>query len=209
MKQIMKRLCIKYGEEQGPRTLSQERKTDQSEVIKLVDKAADGNFDAFGNLYSIYLDRIYRYIYYHVKDRMMAEDITEEVFVKAWKAIRSCRGRGSTFSSWIYRIAHNHMVNSQRNNSRSISMGMESLVSVSDRRQKVENKTDRYELTELLDELPLNQKQVLILKFLEGMSNSEIAKIMNKSEGAIRILQMRGLSSLRQNITAGGDEYGA
>jgi RNA polymerase sigma-70 factor (ECF subfamily) len=204
----MKRLCIKYGEEQEPRTASGERKNDQSEVIKLVDKAADGNFDAFGDLYSIYLDRIYRYIYYHVKDRMMAEDITEEVFVKAWKAIRSCKGRGRTFSSWIYRIAHNHMINTQRNNNRSISMAMENLVTESDRRQEVDSTAGKYELTEMLDELPLNQKQVIILKFLEGMSNSEIAKIMNKSEGAIRILQMRGLSSLRQNVTAGGDSYG-
>ena len=204
----MKRLCIKYGEEQESRTASGERKNDQTEVIKLVDKAADGNFDAFGDLYSIYLDRIYRYIYYHVKDRMMAEDITEEVFVKAWKAIRSCKGRGRTFSSWIYRIAHNHMINTQRNNNRSISMAMENLVTESDRRQEVDSTAGKYELTEMLDELPLNQKQVLILKFLEGMSNSEIAKIMNKSEGAIRILQMRGLSSLRQNVTAGGDSYG-
>jgi RNA polymerase sigma-70 factor (ECF subfamily) len=205
----MKRLCIKYGEERESRAASWDKKNEQSEVIKLVDKAANGNFNAFGNLYGIYLDRIYRYVYYHVKDQMMAEDITEEVFVKAWKAIKSCKGRGRTFSSWIYRIAHNHMINSQRNSNRSISMGMESLTTVSDRRQEVDNTADKYELTELLDELPINQKQVLILKFLEGMSNSEIAKIMNKSEGAIRILQMRGLSSLRQNITTGGDVYGA
>ena len=205
----MKRLCIKYGEERESRTDSSHENNEQSEVMKLVDKAANGNFNAFGDLYSIYLDKIYRYVYYHVKDQMMAEDITEEVFVKAWNAIKSCKGRGRTFSSWIYRIAHNHMINSQRNNNRNISMGMESLTAVSDRRQEIENTTDKYELTELLDELPLNQKQVLILKFLEGMSNSEIAKIMNKSEGAIRILQMRGLSSLRQNITTGGDVYGA
>jgi RNA polymerase sigma-70 factor (ECF subfamily) len=209
VKQIVKRLCIKYGEEQEPRTTFEEERSDKSEVVNLVNKAAGGNFDAFGNLYSIYLDRIYRYVYYHVKDRMMAEDITEEVFVKAWKAIRSCKGRGRTFSSWIYRIAHNHMINSQRNSNRSLSMGMEKLVSVSDRRQESDRTTEKYELTELLDELPLNQKQVLILKFLDGMSNNEIAKIMNKSEGAIRILQMRALSSLRQNITTGGDPYGA
>ena len=205
----MKRLCIKYGEERESRTASSHENNEQSEVMRLVDKAANGNFNAFGDLYSMYLDRIYRYVYYHVKDQMMAEDITEEVFVKAWKAIKSCKGRGRTFSSWIYRIAHNHMINSQRNNNRNISMGMESLTAVSDRRQEVENTADKYELTELLDELPLNQKQVIILKFLEGMSNSEIAKVMNKSEGAIRILQMRALSSLRQNITMGGDVYGA
>lgn len=205
----MKRLCIKYGMEQVPRAAYGEERNDQSEVIKLVDKAANGNFNAFGDLYGIYLDRIYRYVYYHVKDRMMAEDITEEVFVKAWKAIKSCKGRGRTFSSWIYRIAHNHIINSQRNKHKSISMGMGSLVAVGDRRQEVVNPADSYELSEILDELPLNQKQVVILKFIEGMSNSEIARIMNKSEVAVRILQMRGLSSLRQRITAGGEVNGA
>jgi RNA polymerase sigma-70 factor (ECF subfamily) len=205
----MKRLCIKYGEERLPRTASGDEKNDQSEVIKLVDKAANSDFNAFGDLYGIYLDRIYRYVYYHVKDRMMAEDITEEVFVKAWKAIKSCKGRGRTFSSWIYRIAHNHIINSQRNKNKSISMGMESLVAVSDRRQEVDDPADSYELSEILDELPLNQKQVVILKFIEGMSNSEIAKIMNKSEVAVRILQMRGLASLRQRITTGGEVHGA
>lgn len=205
----MKRLCIKYGEEKIPRTVFGEENDEQSEVIKLVNKAAGGNFDAFGNLYSIYLDRIYRYVYYHVKDRMMAEDITEEVFVKAWKAIKSCKGRGRTFSSWIYRIAHNHIINSQRNKGKSIPMEMKGLIALSDRRQEIGAKTDNYELTEILDELPLNQKQVIILKFIEGMSNSEIAKIMNKSEVAVRILQMRGLSSLRQRITTGGDVDGA
>ena len=195
--------------EQVPRAAYGEERNDQSEVIKLVDKAANGNFNAFGDLYGIYLDRIYRYVYYHVKDRMMAEDITEEVFVKAWKAIKSCKGRGRTFSSWIYRIAHNHIINSQRNKHKSISMGMGSLVAVGDRRQEVVNPADSYELSEILDELPLNQKQVVILKFIEGMSNSEIARIMNKSEVAVRILQMRGLSSLRQRITAGGEVNGA
>ena len=88
-------------------------------------------------------------------------------------------------------------------------MGMDSIVAVSDHRQAVDNTADDYELSEMLDELPLNQKQVIILKFIEGMSNSEIAKIMNKSEVAVRILQMRGLSSLRQRITTGGDKDGA
>jgi len=65
---------------------------DQTEILALVGRATGGDIDAFGDLYSIYLDPIYRYVFYHVKDKMTAEDITEEVFIKAWKAIDSCKG---------------------------------------------------------------------------------------------------------------------
>ena len=100
---------------------------DQSEIVKLVDKAAGGNFEAFGELYSFYLGRIYRYAFYQVKDKMTAEDITEEVFVKAWKAIGSCKGKGETFSAWIYRIAHNHITNTLRSRQKYTSMEVEKM----------------------------------------------------------------------------------
>ena len=206
---MIRQLCNKYGGEKEPRTASLKESPVRSEVIRLVDKASDGDFEAFGDLYGIYLEPIYRYVYYHVNNRMMAEDITEEVFVKAWKAIGSCRGRGKTFSSWIYRIAHNHIINTLRNNNKSIAMETEGLIALSDRRQKTGKRIDGYELSEMLDELPLNQKHVIVLKFIEGMSNSEISKILNKSEVAVRILQMRGLAALRQCITAGGGVNGA
>ena len=76
----------------------------------LVDQAASGNFNAFGQLYEMFLDKIYRYAYYQVKDKMTAEDITETVFMKAWKRIATCKGHGATFSAWLYRIAHNQIV---------------------------------------------------------------------------------------------------
>jgi RNA polymerase sigma-70 factor (ECF subfamily) len=199
----MKSMCINMEGVKVPRAPSVKEKSDQSEVVALVNRASGGDIESFGNLYNIYLDRIYRYVYYHVKDRMMAEDITEDVFIKAWKAIKSCKGRERTFSSWIYRIAHNQMVNTQRNNNRSISMGMKTLVDASDHEQRVDDKLDEYELAEMLGCLPPAQKQVIIFKFIEGMANSEIAKIMNKSEGAIRILQMRALSALRKEIGSG------
>jgi len=79
----------------------------QTDLNKLVEKAADGDYAAFGELYSLYLDRIFRYVFYQVKDRMRAEDITEEIFIKAWKAIDSCKGKEQTFPAWLYRIVHN------------------------------------------------------------------------------------------------------
>ena len=172
----------------------------QFEITALVEEAASGNFSAFGDLYSIYLDQIYRYVFYQVKDKMTAEDITEEVFLKAWKAIGSCNGKEKTFSSWLYRIAHNHLINTLRNAQKFTSIEKVDLVDFTDPKQKIETNSDYQELLAKITCLPQNQKQVIILKFIEGLDNREIGKIMSKSEGAIRVLQMRALATLRQKL---------
>ena len=173
---------------------------DQSQIDGLVRKAASGNFEAFGEIYSIYLDRIYRYIFYQVKDEMTAQDITQEVFVKAWKAISSLRGEGKTLQSWLYRIARNHLIDYLRNTKKNTSLDRENLPEISDPNPEVETELERRELREMITCLPENQKQVIILKFLEGLNNQEIAKVMGKREGAIRVLQMRALANLRQKL---------
>lgn len=173
---------------------------DQSDIERLVERAAGGNFDAFGELYSIYLDRIYRYVFYQVKDKMTAEDITEDAFVKAWKAIGTCKGKGKTFSSWLYRIAHNHMIDNLRSLQKCTSIEKENVVDISDPKLEVEAGLEHQELLELITCLPQNQRQVIILKFIEGLDNREIGQVMSKSEGAIRVLQMRALATLRQRL---------
>jgi RNA polymerase sigma-70 factor, ECF subfamily len=176
------------------------------EIIKLVNKAAHGDIEAFGQLYAIFMDRIYRYALYQVKDKMTAEDITEEVFLKAWKAIKTCKGKGKTFSSWIYRIAHNHIINTRRNFSKLSSLEVEKLHSMNNADLAVEMDSDQQEIMESIAELPPNQAQVITLKFIEGLDNREIGKILGKSEGAVRITQLRALTALRQKI--GGGKYG-
>lgn len=176
------------------------------EIIKLVNKAACGDIEAFGQLYAIYMDRIYRYALYQVKDKMTAEDITEDVFLKAWKAIKTCKGKGKTFSSWIYRIAHNHIINTRRNFNRLSSIEVEKLHAVNDPDLIFEMNSDQQELLDSIAELPPNQAQVITLKFIEGFNNREIGKILGKSEGAVRISQLRALTTLRKKI--GGGKYG-
>ena len=196
----MRSVCNKVREEKKAQTTATTVIYDQSEIVRLVAKAAGGNFEAFGKLYSIFLDRIYRYVFYQVKDKMTAEDITEEVFVKAWKAINSCKGKESTFSAWIYRIAHNQTINTLRSLQKCVSIEMENLAEVSDPKLEVETALNQQELVEVMADLPRNQKQVVILKFIEGLDNREIGQIMSKSEGAVRILQMRALTALRQKL---------
>jgi RNA polymerase sigma-70 factor (ECF subfamily) len=196
----------KVGGQKGSQATAAVRNFNLSEISGLVDEAADGNFEAFGKLYSIYLDRIYRYALYQVKDKMIAEDVAEEVFVKAWKAIGGCKGKGRTFSAWIYRIAHNHIINTLRNLQKCVSLDMENIAELSSPGLEDEITPDQQELMEEVANLPDNQRQVVILKFIEGMNNQEIKQITGKSEGAIRILQMRALTRLREKL--GGGRYG-
>lgn len=169
-------------------------------VEKLVMGAVNGQTDAFGDLYIIFVEKIYRYVFCHVKSKTFAEDITEEVFLKAWRAIKSCRGKESTFSSWLYRIAHNQMVDEIRKRQRRPALELENVENISDNSEGVEKSREQLELAAVIDRLPPNQRQVIILKFIEGLDNPEIARIMDKSEGAIRVLQMRGLSRLREEL---------
>jgi len=172
----------------------------QSEVVRLVKRAISGDFEAFGEIYSIFLDRIYRYVFYQVKNKMTAEDITEEVFIKAWNAIGSCKGREKTFSAWLYRIAHNRVIDNFRSQEKEQSIDMETIAELSHPELEVEKEIDHHKLLNGIAELPQNQKQVIILKFIEGLDNSEIGQIMGKNQGAIRILQMRALAKLRDRL---------
>ncbi|MFC1964321.1 sigma-70 family RNA polymerase sigma factor [Chloroflexota bacterium] len=174
---------------------------DKPEIASLVRKAAGGSFEAFGKIYHIYVEAIYRYVFYQVKDKMAAEDITEEVFLKALDAIKSCKGKEATFSSWLYRIAHNQVIdNFRRSKKQSMTIGVEKFDNMADPKQEVGKGLERQELLQVIARLPQNQGQVIILKFIEGLDNREVGQIMGKSEGAIRILQMRALTSLREML---------
>ena len=197
----MKSVCNKVREENKVRAAAAAVTYDQSKIESLVERAACGNFEAFGELYSVYLDKIYRYVFYQINDKMTAEDITEDVFVKAWKAIKSCKGKSNTFRSWLYRIAHNHLINTLQKSQRYTSIEKENLVDIRDPKLEIDILLERQELAEVITCLPQNQKQVIVLKFIEGMDNREIGKIMNKSEGAVRISQMRALARLRQILS--------
>lgn len=172
-------------------------------ITGLVERAAGGDFEAFGELYGTYLNRIYRYVLCQVRDKMIAEDISEDVFVKAWKAIGSYRGNGQAFSSWLYRIAHNHMVDNLRSSRRFLSTEIETSAEVGDPGLEAEGRLEREALLEEISCLPQNQKQVIMLKFIEGLDNSEIGKVIGKSQGAIRVLQMRAFVTLRERLKRG------
>ena len=170
------------------------------ETENLVTQAISGDVEAFGELYTNHVTKIYRYVYYNVHDKEHAEDITQEVFLKAWKAIGSCRGKEKTFSSWLYRIAHNLIIDKLRKSQKQPSREAELPEDIRDTSDRMEISLEQKDLLKVIDVLSPNQRQVIVMKFIEEMDNREIAETMGKSTGAIRILQMRALETLRKTL---------
>jgi RNA polymerase sigma-70 factor (ECF subfamily) len=170
-------------------------------VRRLVESAAAGNIESFGEIYSIYLDRIYRYAIYQVRDKATAEDLSEEIFWKAWRGLAKYRWDGHPFSAWLYRIAHNQIVDYFRTNRELKNIEVESLAGDTDPEQEVSRKQMERLLVSAVSSLPEQQRQVIILKFIEELDNREIEQIMGKKQGALRMLQMRALTTLRQKLS--------
>lgn len=161
-----------------------------------------GDRDAFGRLYETHLERIYRYVYFRVFDRELAEDVTSLVFLKAWEHLGSFEGGQIPFAKWLYRVAHNTVIDYYR--TRKPVIALEHVhplqVSYSDgMEKKIDLDIFSSHLAEALEELTAGQREVLILKFIGGLTTQEIARKVDKGLGAVRALQMRGLRRLAQN----------
>ena len=119
--------------------------------------------------------------------------------------MNSCKGKEGTFSSWLYRIAQNHTIDIFRSQCKVRTVEMETLVELSHPTAKLETELDHQEILNSIADLAPNQSQVIILKFIEGLDNLEIERIIGKSQGAIRVLQTRALANLREKLSNGGE----
>lgn len=173
-------------------------------------KASQGDSEAFGVLYDRYVTRIYNYIYYRTGNQHDAEDLTSRVFTRAMKHITNYQDRGVPFSAWLYRIAHNLVANWHRDNSKKHEVELEDNYWVSpesDMPESVlEQSEDEVALLKMIRKLPEDRQTLLILKFVEHMSNADIGRIMDRTEGAIKSLYHRTLLSLRDEMKNGEKE---
>ena len=189
----------------GERLQAQEKPglaaSDEPVVRGLVARAAKGDAEAFGELYGTYMDRIFRYVFYQVKNRATAEDLTEEVFIKAWRGISRYRFSERPFSAWLYRIAHNHVVDYFRTNHQAQSLDDVKLTDDSEPASEYEGKQLQEMVMTAISDLTEQQKQIILLKFVEEMDNQEIEQITGKSQGAIRVMQMRALAAVRDRLS--------
>jgi len=167
--------------------------------------ATGGDKIAFGELYDKYATRIYNYVYYRTGSPQDAEDITSRVFFRAMRHITNYTDRGVPFSAWLYRIAHNLVANWHRDSSRHQEVELEDGYRANKGEEHPETalleSEEQQALMRLIRNLPEERQQLLILKFVEHMSNAEIGQIMDRTEGAIKSLYHRTLLSLREEIT--------
>ncbi len=165
--------------------------------------------DAFGELYEKYVDRIYSYIYHRVGNVHDAEDLTSRTFFRALSHISTYQDMGLPFSAWLYRIAHNLMANWHRDRGRRPLVALEQVILRSEgRHQNPEAFTltsdDAQHLLTVIRQLDSPRQELLVLKFIENLSNAEIGAIMGRTEGAIKSLYHRMLLALRRDLTKKG-----
>jgi RNA polymerase sigma-70 factor (ECF subfamily) len=168
------------------------RKNDEGELIR---RARQRDADAFTELYRRHIDRIFRYVLLRVADESTAEDITSDVFVRALEALDTYEDRGAPFAAWLYRIANARVIDHWRRTRRAhVSLETSGIDASVDEpaRDVLMYKT----LAESLARLTNEQQEVIILKFVEGYSITEIARITGRTEGAVKSLQHRALAAL-------------
>jgi RNA polymerase sigma-70 factor, ECF subfamily len=162
--------------------------------------------EAFGILYERYVNKVYSYIYYRVGNHHDAEDLTARTFHRALDHIDHYVQRGAPFSAWLYRIAHNLVANWHRDHSRRKVVSLEDVNLSPPLREgpqhMAEQREEENELLVAVRRLPADRQQLLILKFVEEMSNTQIGIVMGRSEGAIKSLYHRTLLSLREMLEA-------
>ena len=159
--------------------------------------------EAFGLLYQRYVKRIYNYSYQFTRNREDAEDLTSRTFFQALRGIGAYSDRGLPFQAWLFRIAHNLVVNWYRDQSRHPVIGLDNVedemrAEAGNPQADLAQSEERKKLLQLLSGLPEDRKTLLILKFVEKMPNAEIAKVLGRSEGAVKVLYHRTLLSLRE-----------
>jgi len=166
---------------------------------QLILYSQQGDREAFACLFDAYLERIHRYVYFRVLDAELAEDITSLVFLKVWENLHSFQNGPSPFAGWLYRIAHNAIVDHYRATRKVISLeevDTRELGYSDEVDEKLELKIRSQELSQALMELTHTQQEVLILRFVFGFTTLEIARKLHKQVGAIRAVQMRGLKRM-------------
>jgi RNA polymerase sigma-70 factor (ECF subfamily) len=175
----------------------------QIDDMELVRKAATDP-EAFGVLYERHVRRIYNYIYYRTGNHHDAEDLTARVFQRALRHIPNFKDKGVPFSAWLYRIAHNLVANWHRDRSRRPVVPLEDYLITTPQGDLPEREAiveeERQFVLKAVRLLPPDRQQLLILKFVERLSNAEIGEIMGRTEGAIKSLYHRTLNALRDDV---------
>ena len=181
--------------------VSESKLPKDSSEAELLERAEQFDEDALGELYDRYELKIYNYIYRRTSNQTLAEDLTAQVFLKMLEAIHNDKTWHSSFSGWLYRIAHNLVIDHYRTRDRQKQVSIDDAPIITDPGtspvRAAEIALDAEYLRSAIRRLTDDQAQVITLRFLEGYSFGEIAGMMDKTEGAVKALQHRAVSTLR------------
>jgi RNA polymerase sigma-70 factor, ECF subfamily len=171
---------------------------------QLVKAAKDGDAEAFGELYERYASPVYRFLHAQLQNRQDAEDLAGEVFLKAWRALPGFRDRGAPFSAFLFRIAHNTLIDHYRSRSRPDHDLEIEAPNLSDPRpepiEQMVSALDSQELRLVINQLRQDYRTVLVARYISDLSAEETALMMGRSPGAVRVLQHRALTALRKML---------
>ena len=176
------------------------------EELDLVQRARQGEQEAFAQLYENHFDKIFRYVVLKIRNQAEAEDMTQQVFIKAYESIGSYQSQGVPFTAWLFRIAHNQMVDYVRKQSKKPTVPLDESLQIMDDcdvEHEVETKIEMEKVVLATAKLTKAQREVISLRFAGGLSITEAAKTMRKSEGAIKALQHSAILALRKTLVGG------
>lgn len=172
---------------------------ERQKLREMVALAASGNEAAFGQIYDLFFDRVYRFVFYRVNHQETAEDLTAEVFIRVWSKIAKI-GDAGAFGPWVFQIARNLVIDYYRTRKSTVDLQeLENIIPYEDQAVDMVNlHYDQQRFLAGLKKLSADQQVVLKLKFIDELENDEIAGALGKSEGAIRVIQHRGLLALKE-----------
>ena len=180
------------------------------EVVALVDRAREGDSQAFAALYDRYVDRVYRFVVYRVQgDSALAEDITSEVFLRALRKIKAFQWQGRDVGAWFLTIARNLVLDHFKSGRARLEvLGIETPISddrVVDAEDAALSRVSTQDLYLAIRRLGTEQQEVIYWRFLQGYSVAETAAAMGKTDGAIKALQYRAVKALYKLVVVGED----
>ena len=182
----------------------------EADDTELIAHAAKDDREAFGALYERYVLRVYRHVYYLTNDPHMAEDLTAQTFLNALEAIHRYETRGVPFLAWLLRIAYNLTVNHKKvrsNGNAPLPETVEVQGTQYSPEASCEAKLDGEQVWDGVRRLKGDQRQVIVMRFIDGLSYPDIAKVLGKSIGAVRVIQHRALCALRRRLEDDPKQY--
>ena len=168
---------------------------------QIIKECQGGSLESFGLLYDKYINKIYNYLYYRLPNQSIAEDITSQSFIKALKAINTYEPKKGSFSSWLYRIAKNNLVDYYRANKNNLNIDdIWYLEDKSDIEASVDKSIKIDEIKKYLNNLKKEQREIIILRVWDEFSYEEISDIVGKSEASCKMIFSRSLKKIKQEM---------